>query len=235
MIHFRECLAFVALTLVLCPRALAVVDQEFLPAEWTAEANVGAGNVVDWAQTFTVGITGQLTGFDVSVNRAPVVTQPLLYDIRRTTRGVPTQADSGANILVSGSLSALSIPFEQRNYLLPSLTHVDVSGANLSVAAGDVLAIVLRSDDPGQFGGGQTYAWVGSFPNAPYDRGAPFLRANDDQWAAAAAQLSELAFRTEVTPVPEPATLILILMGFACALGFGRNAGTDVALRTLKV
>jgi hypothetical protein len=43
------CMTVLAVTLADCQRALAVIDQQYLPSEWTAAANVGAGNTVDWS------------------------------------------------------------------------------------------------------------------------------------------------------------------------------------------
>jgi PEP-CTERM motif len=216
----------VALTLTDGARAfgaLAVVDQQYLPSQWITSANVGASGTIDWSQTFTVGISGQLTGVDVAIERLSVVQQPLLYDIRRTAGGVPTSANSGVNVLATGSISAESVPIVQNGTKqLPSLTHLDISGSDILVTAGDILAIVLRSNDPGG-GGALTYEWHGTRPGDPYDRGSAFVRdrfSQPDQWVAEVDNVPDLEFSTQVAAVPEPASLILILsgLGLICAV-----------------
>jgi hypothetical protein len=212
LIRFAIGVSLVVLRVGFCSRALAVVDQQFL-VQYNSTANVGAGNDIDWAQTFTVGITGQLVGFDVPVSRGSSIVQPLLYDIRQTVGGVPTDADFGINVLASGLVNAQAIPIlPQLPSQAPSLTHFDVSDAGLSVAAGDVLAIVLRSDDPGTQGPGITYTWYGNYNNS-YTRGVAFYRdaTGTDQWNNQGG--IDMEFETEVIPVPEPATLALLALG----------------------
>ena len=82
-----------------------------------------------------------------------MVTADLLFDIRATNSGTPTEADSGSNLLASVSLPAASVS------TAPGWVSVDLSPQNLSVAAGQRLAIALRSDDPGGVAG-VTYSWA---------------------------------------------------------------------------
>jgi hypothetical protein len=103
------CLFVVPLSL-LSPRAYAIVDQEYVPAFANGVAVVGHGNISDWAQTFTVGISGILTGVDLWVDRQGTVVEPLFIDIRITQNGVPTDADAGANILASATLPPSMFP-----------------------------------------------------------------------------------------------------------------------------
>lgn len=236
LIRFAIVVAFIVFAIGFCPRAFAVVDQQLLPSSWTNEGNVGAGNGIDWTQTFTVGVTGQLIGFDVAVGRNSVVVQPLLYDIRRTVGGVATQDDTGPNVLVSGTVSAQAIPVVPPltpQLPLPSLTHIDVSSAALSVTAGDLLAIVLRSDDPGlQISGGRTYSWYGlSTDINPYTGGAAFYRFGDSGWVDQSG--IDMVFQTEVTPVPEPSTLVLLAFGGVIALAASRRHRCELCGREI--
>lgn len=225
LIRFAIGVAFIVFAIGFCPQALAVIDQQFLPSSWSIDVNVGAGNVNDWAQTFTVGITGQLIGFDVVVDRNSSVVQPLLYDIRRTVGGVVTEDDTGSNVLASVSVSAQAIPVVSRPPQLSSLIqHVDISGAGVLVTAGDVLAIVLRSDDPGQTrSGGDTYGWYGFYTDInTYTGGDTFLRYRngDNQWDNYGG---DLEFQTEVTPVPESSSFTLMAIGGVIALAASRR------------
>ncbi len=160
----------------------ALIDQHYVPATTNSHGIVGASQHVHTAQTFTVGINGMLVGFDMWVTRHANVREPLLIDIRRTLSGVPVDANSGPDILASGvlraDLIAISKPFDpppglsigspfidlDGPHLAPmALVHIDLSDSRFSVFQGDVLAIVLRSDDPNLFRG-FTYVWHGHSP-----------------------------------------------------------------------
>jgi hypothetical protein len=216
----------VLIIMAICKPSAAAIDQQFVPANWGTESNVGAGNIVDWAQTFTVGISGLLTGFDVWVDRPSAVTMPLLYDIRKTFAGVPTEPDTGSDILASGSVNALSIPVYSNGNPRSPLSHVDIS--SFPVTVGDVLAIVLRSDDPGTGCCGYTYSWMGDDPASVYIRGNAFIRAPGgifDNWTI---QDQDQAFRTYVNAIPEPscATLIVLAVTWISMFGHGRGGNT---------
>ena len=141
----------VCLVLLLAADGFAIVDQQFAPGSRNIIASVGTGNTSDKAQTFTVGITGKLTGLDVWVDRRPAVVQPLVMDIRRTQAGVPSEADTGPDILASEALPATLFVTAPGAIDPPpaTLSHIELNAKSFPVVAGDVLAIVLRSDDPG--------------------------------------------------------------------------------------
>jgi hypothetical protein len=204
----RTCCIVFALILPHVRQALAVVDQQNVQVDVALGlSNVGAGNVVDWAQTFTVGLTGSLVGVDLWVTRYEVVTLPLLFDIRRAQGGKPTEADSGANILASAALPANMIPiFPVLVSPSTSFSHIDLTRSPVPVKAGDILAIVLRSDDPG-IDGGSAYSWHNSGADA-YPGGGSFLRLFT---VFAGPGTFDQNFRTYVDPVPEPSTWLLVL------------------------
>jgi hypothetical protein len=143
--------------------ATAAIDQSFIDQDWEFQANVGAGSTVDWAQTFTVGQDGILSGFDVWVIRNTNVTLPLLFDIRSTGGGVPVPQDSGIAIKASGEIAADTIPpISSTPPRVPFvLTHVELGDSSFAVTAGQQYAIVLQSNDPGGQFNGVTYSWQG--------------------------------------------------------------------------
>jgi hypothetical protein len=184
-----------------------VPDQSFTPSLPTGTtATVGLSNSVDWSQTFTVGLTGTLTSFDVAIRTISTAFSPLLVDLRTTSGGLPTEADAGANVLFSTSVTG--IPND------PNFTiHSFVVG--VPVTAGDVLAIVLRSDDLNP-----VYGWAAVTTDS-YAGGAAFRRLFSGTWGTSTAGINELWFRTFVdqgtAPVPEPALLGLLVTGFGLA------------------
>ena len=90
-------------------RAASVLDQEFSPATSNITGFVGLSNNIDRAQTFTVGITGLLTDVQVRISVDSTTTDPLLFDIRTTSGGAPTEADAGSGILFSTSIAPSAI------------------------------------------------------------------------------------------------------------------------------
>jgi hypothetical protein len=182
-----------------------VLDQSFTPSLPTDRvANVGQSNLVDWGQTFTVGLTGTLTSFEIAVRTAAAgATNPLLVDLRTTTGGVPTTPDAGANVLFSTTVSSgIGTTFTTLTF-----------APGLSVVAGDVLAIVLRSNDPAIPG---VYEWPGTAAGG-YAGGAAHLRLGSGAWGTSTS-IGDLWFRTFVdpgttTPVPEPALAALLAAG----------------------
>jgi hypothetical protein len=178
----------------------------------------GIGSLGDVAQTFTAGQAGELNRVELPLTRGwGDVTEPLRLDIRRTTTaGAPVEADSP----VLGSLVVQPSSMPVRNTLggppgpiqfLP----LDLSGFDIAVAPGDVLAIVLQSDEVPSLEGDRGYYWEAvsrSIPN--YPGGSTFLRDTIDgvtQFRPYPSQ--EVSFRTFVT-VPEPAAAGLLAVLF---------------------
>ncbi len=185
-----------------------------LDQQYTAPSdNIGPtpwGLPVDWAQTFTVGITGVLDSVTVKGGRANLPIEPLLIDVRLTVAGVPTESDAGANILGSVVLAPGDVPQAYGDIV------ADLSGFAINVSVGDVLAIVVRSAtgssaDPGY------YELRGRAPGG-YDGGGAFVRigAGDTWHPYASFPTLDIAFSTYVNPVPEPGSIAILV---AAALG----------------
>jgi hypothetical protein len=83
------------------------LDQSFEPTSPNVFAGIDPS--ADKAQTFTVGITGQLTRVDVYIRRLDAGTSDsLVFDIRETVSGVPIEDDG--TTLASATLAPSSVP-----------------------------------------------------------------------------------------------------------------------------
>jgi len=190
------------------PASAATLDQQFLP-------DPGNGLIIERAQsvaqTFTVGLSGLLDRIDVNVARNAVAPpEGMTLEIRSTLPEGGLAPDVLASIFIPGA----DVPavFQYMEF--------DVTSFALTVTAGDVLALVLKSDavppggnvDPfawaadeaGGYGGGRVYADVGSGFN-------PITG-----W--------DVGFRTfvQATTVPAPASLPLLVSG-VMALAWRRH------------
>ncbi len=87
-----------------------IMDQEYDPGAYHGQGTIGSNNIVDWSQTFTVGISGTLTSVELNIFKSTSATHPLLFDIRTTSGDTPTDPDVGVNILASKSIAATDMP-----------------------------------------------------------------------------------------------------------------------------
>ncbi|MHC4341408.1 MAG: PEP-CTERM sorting domain-containing protein [Planctomycetota bacterium] len=190
----------------------SILDQSYDPSSSDAAAVVGLSNVVDWAQTFTVGTTGILTSVEVKIFRSPddIIVDPLLFDVRSTNSGAPAASDIGSAILFSTSLSASSIS------TTAGFASVNLGSAAVPVSSGDVLAIVLRSDDSVN----DAYHWKGTKANG-YSGGGAFFRIGSGNWKSGTP--ADLAFKTNLTPTPEPGSIALFGLGALGAVWWRRR------------
>lgn len=121
-----------------------VVDQQYVAPSTIGYALDYPGDYM--AQTFTVHNSGQLVGIgvQVSISGSPSSRDGITDDlhlklIRTDSSGVPTIGD----VLASHTISRFDVPFWSSS--VPIL-NVDLTGDNLQVHLGDVLAIALSSD-----------------------------------------------------------------------------------------
>lgn len=178
-----------------------VLDQSFRPV---GSNTTGFGPSGDRAQTFTVGIAGTLTRVDVFLSyERDTVGSPLPYDIfadiRPTTAGGLPAADGTelASAIIPGSAVTADMNVDPFVYTRVSFL------VNVPVAVGDVLAVVLRSDDVPE---PPYYNWQeqDNQPSPLYDRGqkcsrnsAPF--GDGVTWVCPLTD-GDVAFETFVVP-----------------------------------
>jgi hypothetical protein len=196
-----------------------VLDQSFIPGREFGPVIVAPSNPFDgdWAQTFTVGISGTLRRIDVGNNR--VISRPLpgtyTLDLRSTVGGIPTESNS--SILASMTGDLLTLPANL------SVISFDLGAAGISVTAGQVLAITMRADAIGTFWNGNVSETID-----PYTRGSAFYRPPGGVWRPyplAGYTYTDHQFQTfvETAALPEPSSL------FSC--GIATVAGLCVRAR----
>ncbi|MEM9481686.1 MAG: PEP-CTERM sorting domain-containing protein [Verrucomicrobiota bacterium] len=166
-------------------------------------------------QTFTVGIGGLLTSVEVQVQQGDVPDVPtddLVMTIRPTTAGVPDFSQSFGSV----SLPATTIPpFD--NFTSGPFTSFDVSGLNIMVSPGQVLAIDLSYPT----GTGSYFIYDAEVPI--YAGGSTFVLGVADGFFADTGRDS--GFRTTVL-IPEPSSLLML--GFGALVLFRRRRGDMV-------
>jgi hypothetical protein len=189
-LYARTVEVLLTILLVTSANANGTLDQEFDPIPSNLYSFFGA--TTDKAQTFTVGISGQIVQVDICVSRHPGNVMPLEMDLRLVVNGIPVESDS--NTLASVVLNANEVPVTE------GFVSVEVSSFSVIVEPGDELAIVLRSRAV------HDYTWYGRFGN-PYPRGRGHYRnhAPGDHWTLMNAD--DQGFRTYVSePVAVEAT-----------------------------
>lgn len=191
--------------------AAPMLDQSYEASNTNANGFIykPGGGPIDRAQTFTVGLTGLLTQVNLlDFGVFSGVTLPLLFDIRTTSGGVPTESNSGANILASLSIGPGGIPSAPASGAAPTGTlAIDLSSLGLFVTLGDVLGIALRTEDTTE----GAYRWGREAVNG-YAGGADFIRLSGT-WGPNSTSPGDQSFQTFVDPNPVPAPSAMLLMG----------------------
>ena len=207
LVSYANCAALVA---------APILDQN-QPATTTSNISIRDtnGSFNDYliiGQTFTNGLSGQLTRVDIVAYRSASTTAPLDLEIHPLgLGGIP---DDTAAPLAAASLPAASFA------TTPSTSNwvsFDLTASNLFVTAADQLAIVVSTT---AINGSTPYGWLLRSPDS-YAGGSTFLSrgaVGDGAWNPLTFGLS---FRTFVDPeavaeVPEPTSFALFAVGSVC-------------------
>jgi hypothetical protein len=217
-LSIRTCIATTALLCAASASAVPVLDQSF---EELGSATGGSQGI---AQTFTVTVTGTLTGLDIFTQQLTGVSLGILA----TTGGAPTPFSTAL-----GVMPLPNVPFSTFGDWL----SVDLTPLNLSVTAGDVLAWALLGGQAQIKGNdflvpGDRYTGGAAFSGrrvllSPPGQFPPVFSPFGEAWVPASSQFTiDHAFRTYVEPVavPEPPTFALLALALVAAF-FPRRSG----------
>lgn len=185
----------------------SIVDQVNNPR--TSFFSAGVPGV--WGQTFTVGVSGQLTGLDVRMFRLKTQgdTGYFTVQIRDTVAGVPTSFLT-TTPRASQVVSDMMLPTQDWSYM--GFTHIDLSASNLMVKAGEVWAFDIFLSQ-----GDASNGFVMTGSSDKYSGGAHYSGwVNSNNWTR---ESEDLIFQTYVDPtVPEPASLGMLGLGLMAVL-----------------
>lgn len=199
--------------------AAPILDQEYNPAVVNSGLGIGSR---DRAQTFTVGLSGQLTGVELLMERFSNSIGDLTVEIRSTAGGVP--GNSSGAVLATTTVSQSLMSLGTGSGSNATFVAADLTAAGLFVNAGDVLAIALSGNPSGEFG------WFGGSDNG-YAGGSTYWRFPGDpnNWSAFSLD-REQGFRTfvdasEISEVPAPGAIGILGLGLMAVFATSRRRG----------
>jgi hypothetical protein len=181
-------------------RALPIVDQQ-------ADATGGGSSIAvistqSLAQSFEVGVAGQLSQVDLMVSRSASTAGSFMLSIVPVSAGTPDTTNPLFTQAYSTSVLSSVGPFAY------TFQAFDLGENAFSISAGEQLAIVLTSQD-------DFINWEATAPTA-YLRGEAFILSPffGPSWIGMFSNTggADLGFRTLVT-VPEPSAYALLSVG----------------------
>jgi hypothetical protein len=188
------------------------LDQSFMPSgsAWTV-SGCSPGCTAVLAQTFTVGSAGFLTGVDVTFD---VLQQSLTVSILPVAAGSPVGTPPNfSTALGTVTITDLQTIFQTIPHIPAPTTgflHVDFGDEQIRVQPGDVYAIALTGRR--SFSDGVS-SWIDT--NNRYSRGGFYDWALSPSGPFWREREGDLAFRTFLSPIPEPETYAMLLTGLA--------------------
>ncbi|MGB0631512.1 MAG: hypothetical protein ACPGRZ_12545 [Alphaproteobacteria bacterium] len=199
--------ALIALAMTSAPAiASPIVDQQNLGP---VRGNVGYGPTLSRGQSFTVGIEGQLAGFEFNFNKSQqFATGNATLSLFSTDVGGAPDTLLGQALLPAAAVSTIH-----------ALVYFDLTPLSIGVNVGDRLFAALAGD----FSGGilsslDTYAGGSDWACGPAF-GYPC-------WTEETNIVPDLVFRSHVIPVPTTGALSLFAIGLA-GLGVARKRRLD--------
>jgi hypothetical protein len=210
LILWHVCPGALTLALPALTTAAIVLDQSNVVPDTPPNNIIGGINGANSrAQSFIVGITGDLVGIGLQLQRfSPSLEEPLTVQLRHSVGGLP---DLGpVALLAEISVPASSVPVTG----LYDFLEFDLGSEAFSVTAGEELAIVLSKGGGGQIS--DSYGWAISTANT-YEFGIESRRlvAFDPEFVEDSfdGQSVDAGFQTFVSTtssfVPESTSLVI--------------------------
>jgi hypothetical protein len=222
--------------LVSADRAFAsVLDQAYAPSSCCTYYEFGTSqSEYYWeGQTFTAGLTGQLSQIDLAIYKNPSFDTGLSVDIFAYNPGVSTLGPLLGSISLGNSqIANFAGPGNPSNIYGLSL---DVSGLNIGVDSGSSYAILAAVNNPINYQpGSDAISWIGSsFMGSDEYAAGHFTQAfgalADGTSISGGFGGADLGFKTYVTAVPAPPTSWLFLSGWLLLMACRRCVGARCA------
>ncbi|HOW68300.1 MAG TPA: PEP-CTERM sorting domain-containing protein [Candidatus Paceibacterota bacterium] len=189
----------------------STLDQQYAP---TQRGGLPIDLTQTVVQTFEVGLSGVLDRIDMEIARSIVpAPEGLTFEVRSTLPDGSPASSVLAGIFILAESVSTSFQF----------ISVDLKPFGLKVREGDVLAMVLRTDDGLREGGYDPFVWHGDAPG-DYSRGTVYI---DRGTGFGLLSGYDLGFRTyiDTTAIPEPSSLALLFSGAVLmhGMGYGRK------------
>jgi hypothetical protein len=210
------------LGLFVAPRlasAAPILDQQYLPYGTL----VGQARSADyWGQTFTVGANGQLDRVELAISKTAGVVADMEFHLFSVIGG-SADFPSLADLLIPTAAIPANLAFTHQ-VTAAELLVIDLSSLSIQVHAGDVLGMLIHSTLPT---GQNSINWIGGCNNNTlvqcgdpitsdgYALGGMIQVLNLVDGPLNPRTDSDLAFRTFVTAVPEPTSMVLLGFGLA--------------------
>ncbi|HVL68545.1 MAG TPA: HYR domain-containing protein [Vicinamibacterales bacterium] len=181
------------------PVSAQAVDQSFDPSPLLGPSVSGFGFAISGsqqlAQTFTVGVTGRLSAVSILADGFGAATRPVLVQVRTVQAGLP--AEGPGAVLAEGWIPAAVMLGAS------GLRRVAFPDDGPQVFAGQILSIVVSSEE--QIG---SYGWQAGVTSSAtstllYTRGAAAFRSSTGPWRHHTNE-TDYGFTTEVLAEPLP-------------------------------
>ena len=205
------------------------LDQSYVPTSnlmfaedaYLSSSILGQAQTIPWlAQTLEVGMSGQFTSIDLLLTKRQDAHEsyfgPLKISLYRVVDEIPSTTWAATTIQSS------TVGYAPNDGVW---LNIDFSAQNLSVVAGDKLAVVVHRPGTGTAFDNDTYygfslpiSWYGGL-FGDYVNGDAFMNNGSGGWNRLSGYAnpdlpgSDFGFRTYVTAVPEPESFAMFLAG----------------------